>query len=290
MSSRGDSRKPQRGPLDRQRTVKYPCGLCGDRRRLTRTHIPPQCAGNTGLVARQSIRLGSGRMDVGPPRVGGIHFYGLCEPCNNLGSRYDGAYKLLSQGLQSLWIKDDSLRVPDLLALPDFSFRPGAVARSLVLSMFGVSPLLSERWPEFAHAMRTDADVVELPQGLTLFLALARGRRARVAGPISGFEVMTPHAPGDGRRPGFDGVVEVFFPPLAWRLVHATDHNVLAEQGWSDVSHWLSIPAHSVLPLHRELRSLPAVWYPRHGPDQGEGWVELLASTITVISEADLPS
>ena len=51
-------------------------------------------------------------MEVGPPRVGGIHFYGLCEPCNNLGGRYDGAYGSFSRGLQSLWT--DRVRWPAL--------------------------------------------------------------------------------------------------------------------------------------------------------------------------------
>jgi hypothetical protein len=64
---------------------------------------------------------------------------------------------------------------------------------------------------------------------MRLHLALSRGVTARIAGPIAGFHVLGPNIRHDssGLLAGINAVASVYFPPVAWELVHAGDRGTL---------------------------------------------------------------
>jgi hypothetical protein len=61
-SKRRRSRVEQRGNrvlgLINYHGEKRPCGICGITKRMSRAHVPPQCAGNEMLVKRHRLIVG----------------------------------------------------------------------------------------------------------------------------------------------------------------------------------------------------------------------------------------
>lgn len=136
---------------------------------LTKTHVPPRSAGNTGLVSRRTTltlsRGGTQTARHSLPRIGGIHFYGLCVSCNQLQNLYDSAYVDLVD-IALPW-----LRTP--LALPSgprepttAKIRPGAVARSVLIPMFGLNANLRHVAADVAAALHAETPSVTLPSNL----------------------------------------------------------------------------------------------------------------------------
>lgn len=79
---------------------------------------------------------------------------------------------------------------------------------------------------------------LEIPSKLRLFLALTRGRTARVAGPIAGFPVAGPMRRDSAGLPvGINAVASVYFPPLAWELIYPGE-TTLTDEGRADVTSW----------------------------------------------------
>ena len=69
------------------------CGLCGDIRKLSRAHVPPQAAGNTTGVLRAADTIVDRVRRPGRWSEGGMWVRGLCAECNNrAGIAYDGPY------------------------------------------------------------------------------------------------------------------------------------------------------------------------------------------------------
>jgi hypothetical protein len=95
--ARGGTRRP--APLGRPNRNVGECGLCGRRGKLTKTHVPPQCAGNLGRVKRFTVVSDTEhRAAATTKRIGGVHFYGLCARCNgDLQGLYDGEYCKLAK-------------------------------------------------------------------------------------------------------------------------------------------------------------------------------------------------
>ncbi|GAB3208290.1 hypothetical protein [Nocardia tengchongensis] len=56
----------------------------------------------------------------------------------------------------------------------------------------------------------------------------------------------------------------MFFPPLAWQLVHQKGAETLDRAGWADVTGWCVLPAAEHHYLDDPVPALPAVVYPRH--------------------------
>jgi hypothetical protein len=285
-NKRGRSKGPQPRSsylvgLDRSRKRRYPCGLCGTKTQLTRTHVPPQCAGNTGLVYRRFWISRDQTLSHGRPQIGGLHVYGLCKKCNGIQALYDPAYCELARALYPCWIRGEVALPGGRMELPNPQIAPGAVARSVLVSMFGLNANLRMMYPQLAESLHQQADSIQLPVDVQLRLALARGTTARVTGPIFGHSIRT--------RIGFSTMAQIYFPPLAWQLA---DNNppaipngpsLLDRQGWADVSNWImSIPADR-RNLHSLVRSLPAVVHPTHDARHAEDWSELFADSITFI-------
>lgn len=287
-----------RGPrqslgLDRRKHEQHACGLCGARTKLTRTHIPPQCAGNRGIVGRRRLVTIGGEAEITKRSPGGLYVYGLCAACNSLQSRYDTAYGKLADAVRPLWIRSWHFQTPGHLTLPGTEIQPGAVARSVLIGFLGLSPQLRVNFPSLAHQLLAGAPTVALPMKLRLRLALARGTTARVTGSMAGF-IAVDHPP-DEDAIGFSNVGQVYFPPLAWQLappepsalLRRPSRSLLDRQGWADVTSWAQHLPEESFPLSALCRALPSVMHPRHHPATAEYWVEMFSSQITEILECD---
>lgn len=287
-SDRPKGARPQgshRMGLDHVRTGRYPCGLCGNKTRLTKTHVPPQCAGNTGLVFRQFFLTDADQiLRPGKRQIGGLHVYGLCQDCNGLQAPYDAAYGEFAQALYPCWIRGDFSIPNGRMELPAQEITPGAIARSVVIGMFGFNANLRKLYPQLADSLSQRLDSIQLPHDIQLRLALARGTAARVTGPMLG------HGP---TGVGFSTMAQIYFPPLAWQLADDCPPTVLQKpslldrQGWVDVSDWISYAPTDRRDLRSLVRSLPAAAHPFHDQERAGDWTELFADSITFILGCD---
>ena len=121
---------------------------------------------------------------------------------------------------------------------------------------------------------------------MKLYLALARGRSARVAGPTYGFHVVGPRArkSSEASVVGINAIASVYFPPLAWELIYAGE-TILDKHGWADVSMWTQMPSGESHKLPDLVPSLPATCHPAHHPDLSEHWTQTLNSQLADITE-----
>ncbi len=271
--------------LMRTATGKYKCGLCGQKKRMSRAHVPPQCAGNTGLVTRSHLLVRGNEVAAGRADVGGLHFRGLCRECNTEVGSYDKAYGDFANAMRPLWVKDWQLELPEVVAVPDIIIRPGDVARSVIGGVAAASPMLRERWPILTEALRSGGAAV-LPDALSLRLALARGVSARVSGAFAGFHVIGPRRrfTATGRPIGISSLGSTYFPPLAWELVHSGP-TLLDEYKWADASNWIQYDIGEVVPLRALVTALPPTAHPWHHPALSEHWSEVAATKYAPIVE-----
>ncbi|STZ24064.1 Uncharacterised protein [Mycolicibacterium aichiense] len=283
-SKRGGKGPQVLGLVDRRRTKK-PCGICGIKKRMTQSHIPPRCAGNEMLVKRYRLVVNGNEVDSGRQDPGGIHLYGLCGDCNSQAGQFDNSYGDFARQLQPLWIKSRQMYVPPMISMPSITFDPGAVVRSILLGMCATGPVVHRNWPDWPRQL-FGATPVEMPPGVRLFLALARGVTARVAGPIAGFPIVGPQLRRDasGAPVGINAVASVYFPPFAWELIYPGETS-LTDERWADVSKWTTIRPGDTRVLSELVPALPAVYHPWHDPSRNQNWLELFSSEITRIVE-----
>lgn len=287
MARRGTD-APEVVGLRRQKGDQGPCGLCGATTEpLTRTHVPPQCAGNDAGVQRHyllSKRVGGvPTLQPGKARFqGGLYVYGQCAACNGAASRWDGSYKELSSGLVTCWVKDGLVIPGDRLTLPSVEFSPSPVVRCVLMGFFGLNHHLRERFPALAHGLLNGTEGLELPPEVRLNLALARGRSGRLVGPMHTSQVLGPTATGKITRLVTDAAV--YFPPLAWQLA-SPDSDFLVHQGWADVSDWLSRPSTERADVASLVPTLPLVFEPSQDSDLADSLIHLFSDEITPIVE-----
>jgi hypothetical protein len=279
---------PEEVGLRRMKGDQGPCGLCGTTTEpLTRTHVPPQCAGNSNGVQRHyliSTKVnGVHTLSEGKKRFqGGLYVYGLCQGCNGAASRWDAAYKELSQGLTPCWVKEN-LKIPgDRMDLLSVEIAPSAVVRSLTMGLFGLNHHLRERYPNLAQGLLDGTEGLTFPTDMRLMLALARGRRGRLLGPVHTQHVLGPTATGCITKIQTDAAV--YFPPLGWQLAHP-DSDFLVHQGWHDVSDWLTIPTTERRNVATLVPSLPVVFEPSHDPEVADNLFHLFSDEITPVVE-----
>jgi hypothetical protein len=164
------------------------CGLCGTNGPLSRTHVPPQCAGNTGeevkaavLVSRRD-ELGSNRLGAGRHRAGGAKGYLLCESCNNAAGRFDDAFGEFWHDLaHDLLVVGRMTTVRGPYPAAAHAIRPGAIVRSVLAGCMGLCPGLRDEFPVLVESILTGR-VCQPPQGLHLLLALYAGPERWVSG------------------------------------------------------------------------------------------------------------
>ena len=208
------------------------CRLCGKNAHLSKTHVPPQCAGNTGeLAQRWRLLEKDGSSFDGKKQRGGIWCRGLDRDCNSLaGHNGDADYCLLVGALRSA-----ELALPGISGGPvGTQFRPAGVARSILYGAFALAPTLRVRHPSLADDLRIALPhLFVLPSELSLRIAKVNGGEALAAGGLAAVGIVPPAV-----TTMFDAFV--FFPPLAWALVSpyapGQTHN------WFDISAWTNTP------------------------------------------------
>lgn len=158
-----------------------PCGVCGHHGKLSKTHVPPQAAGNTKAVERADMMNGPAGVTSGGWRIGGMWVRGLCVDCNSFaGARYDQAYADFAHGLRS-WLETGTR-----FAMPGpqtVRLAPGRVSRSVLSGMLGISPHTRVLHPTLAAQMDAGGPV-KLPGGMALRVAAYMGNRAQLTGPM----------------------------------------------------------------------------------------------------------
>ena len=263
------------------------CGLCGKRVDLTKTHVPPQCAGNRGDVGRSPVQLDrQGYADLSRKQdVGGIYVYGLGQGCNGVvQGRWDTAYGELVGRAKPALCASPRPRPGSRIRLPVGEVAPGAVARWVASSAFALSPILRRTQCRITEQLIADENDIEVGPDFAIRLALTVGPRARVTGSIFG---SFPSFLVPGRDPlRVMSFAQIYFPPFAWQVVNPTVASLLDHQGWADVSKWLSISPATRLSLSAACRSLPIVVHPRHDPIQAGYWIETLADETCFIVES----
>ena len=271
------------GRDQRSRTGK--CGLCGRVKQLSNTHVPPQCAGNTGNVQRFVVMADTtGRAASGSKKVGGIHFYGLCIRCNTLvQGRWDSAYCELARQLWRFAV-GSSLILPRVIEMPSNWISPGKVARFVLSSAFALDPGLRTLYEDVADELISDAESISLPSTVRLRMAVTPGPMARVTGAMTGFFLFGARV--NDQPIGISAFAQIYFPPLAWQ-VQSGPSALLDIQGWADVSDWLQIAPSERLPLRDLCPTLPQVLHPHQNPNETDRWSEMFADEICFIVESE---
>ncbi|WP_165756757.1 hypothetical protein, partial [Mycolicibacterium doricum] len=195
------------------------------------------------------------------------------------------AYGQFANDLRVVWIKNWNIEVPRLIAMPPVLIDPGAVARSILIGMCATGPSIQRQWTSLAEGLLSGGPF-QMPSSIGIYLALARGKTARVAGPIAGFHVTGPYVRRNlaGVPRGINAIASVYFPPLAWELVHKSN-TTLVDDAWVDVSCWTELHPGEIHPFTDLVSGLPAVCHSWHHPSRNEGWAELMDSNLVAIVE-----
>lgn len=258
-----------------------PCGVCGSYRKLSKTHVPPQAAGNTAGVVRADMMTAPGvGLRPGNWHIGGMWVRGLCADCNNYaGAQYDSAYADFAKRMSS-WISTrERISVPSAPAIP---LAPGRVSRSVLSGMLGISPHIRVLHPTLATQVH-DGGPVRLPGGIALRVAIYRGLGAQLTGPmLTGLT--------DGTSRAINTLAAVTFRPFSWALVNVDSDDVLAGRGWVDATDWLRYEddreAHDLRWLAP--RGIPEVASILHAPSDTS--IQMYSKEIAPIMLGRLPS
>jgi hypothetical protein len=288
--STADPRVPRNMGLRRYKRDQADCGLCGTYAKMSKTHVPPQCAGNTDRkVPRVRLVFKDGSVKQTPPLAGGLYVYGLCESCNGLQAKYDSAYGEFAKAVRNLWLKDWKL-IFTRANLPSTDVDVGSVARSILIGFYGTNPGLRTAHTGLAKQLLDEASNITPPPDIHLRLALARGTKALLSGPSGGF-LHNLRAP-EGGAYGFASLAQVYLPPLAWQLtgphsdsaiVPSDTPSLLDREGWADVTDWLTSPIGTLSKLSDACHSLPYVAHPRHHPRYANSWIEMFGDSTEIL-------
>lgn len=254
------------------------CGLCGDVRRLTKSHVPPQAAGNGTRVERAAdvIAVADARRIRRPGRwnAGGLWVRGLCEDCNNFaGRRYDEAYADFASSIHRL-VRPSSQRLLVRSAeAPPVLFAPGLVSRCVLVGMFAIHPRLRHILPQLADDLRAEERTLRWPSSAVLRMGLHDGSRALLASGLFMARVLQ-------RRDQHFTFGDIVFPPLAWSLT-PVDVGTQSVDSLPDVSDWARYsPERTQVDLRNIVRAIPTFVHPKLAPTQ-EQWIELMSEKGT---------
>ncbi len=256
------------------------CALCQASTSLTKAHVPPRSAGNHGATvtrARPHIEDQVRRLE--PPAEGGLWLRTLCQECNGLASKYDGAYGDFADALLP-HVAGRPLMLPSINGVPPVAVAPGRVARSVLHAMVALAPSFNVVDRRFVLNLRKDGDDLRLPGGMRLRVALTSDRRARIASAYHLHRVL-------GSRQDYEAFAEIYFRPLVWLLTAgpSTFGSSLPDQeGWGDATDWIAYTreAHRA-DLRDVLKRLPTTVHPSHRPGSANQWIELSGPTSYVL-------
>jgi hypothetical protein len=207
--------------------------------------------------------------------------FGLCDPCNNLASRYDAAYGDFATITARFMTSAGRRLARSSYELPAVALAPGLVARSVLYGMFAIAPRLRIIVPQFARALlRNDGDI-QWPSQLRLRLALTRPPLARLAGHVLSQRVL-------GYRTGYHAHGEIYFPPFAWVLNPSDGGQTMDEVGWADASEWIRYGGdRTAVDLRHLVSRLPIVRHPQHASDE---WMHFMSDEITPLLDGYIPA
>jgi hypothetical protein len=259
-----------------------PCGLCGQFRKPTRTHVPPQVAGNATAVRRAPDVIDAGRVRrPGRWSEGGMWVRGLCMDCNNLAGRTcDRAYADFAAqiGRMSTPFARSMQVIPN--EAPCVVFAPQLVARCVLFGMFGINPRLRVIFPDLADDLVRGADLVRWPDKATLRVGYTHPAAGRLGLLSSGMWMMRVLT----ERVVHFSFADIVFPPLVWFLVSSESSGQLGPQitlSLSDASDWIRYsPVRTGVDLRSLSRTFPAFLHPMLSPGR-DSWVEALSRTGT---------
>lgn len=260
------------------------CGLCGHFRELSRTHVPPQVAGNDRSVSRAPDRLVDGVRAPGRWTEGGLWVRGLCVSCNNLcGQHYDVAYADFAARVEQMTGESARRLLNGAVATgsPAVYFAPGLVSRCVMFGMFAINPRLRVLYPDLADDLRTlghlDPTAIRWPDRLELRVGLFSRRdppHALLSSGVWSMRVL-------GRRERHSSFGDVIFPPLMWCLVPTPEWRETSQLGpevtrvLADASDWVHYRGTRT---HVDLRNLTNKFTTMTHPGLGrnDAWVELM--------------
>lgn len=148
------------------------CGLCRFGGKLSKTHVPPQAAGNVGkaqpAVLHFSETTGESRIAWGTAHDGGMWGWWLCERCNNRTERWEAEYRRWKEQLEDA-ISSQPAPAWKRLSIHDPRSDPGALVRVFWAWMFAIDDGLGWGWPDLAESVLT-GEPTDPPNGIRLLL------------------------------------------------------------------------------------------------------------------------
>jgi hypothetical protein len=260
-----------------------PCGLCGDFRKLSKAHVPPQAAGNTTKVLRAADVIDGGIRRPGRWQEGGMWVRGLCDDCNtHAGTHYDVAYADFAEqvGVLSSPLAQRLAVVPG--EAPAARFAPGLVVRAVLYGMFAISPRLRVLFPDFASDLKNEAPglgPVRWPDKLALKVGRTHPAHADsgvISSGVWSIRVLR-------ERVVHATFGDVVWPPLTWCLVPTIEDSELDGLGppitktLADASDWINYgPDRTAVDLRNLTPALPAIAHPMLA--RTDDWVEFMST------------
>ena len=256
------------------------CALCRSSTTLTKAHIPPQCADNTGANvtrARPYIEDQTRRWE--PPREGGLWLRTICQDCNTLGSKYDTSYGAFAGRLRP-HADRHPLYFVSSNSVPPVAVAPGRVARSVLHAMVALAPSFNFIGPRFVRDLLADGDDLRLPAGMRLRVAMTADRHVRIASAYHLHRVL-------GVRQDYEVFAEIYFRPLVWSLTSESSSfgvSLHDQEGWGDATDWITYTREAYrADLRDVLKALPRTIHPSRRPDSAASWIEMSGPTSYVL-------
>jgi hypothetical protein len=247
---------------------------------MSKAHIPPQCANNTGsAVTRTRPYIEDRVKSWESPKEGGLWLKTICRDCNILASKYDGAYGDFAKRLMP-HVGGHPLRLPTSGGVPPVAVAPGRVARSVLHAMVALAPSFHHVVPRLVEELRADSDELRLPAGMRLRVALTSDSHARIASAYHLHRVL-------GSREDYEAFAEIYFRPLVWLLTGESSTVGLSLpdlEEWGDATDWISYTQDAQrADLRDVLKRLPQVLHPSRRRESADEWIEMSGPSSYVL-------
>jgi hypothetical protein len=208
--------------LPRRRPPDAICRICGSADRISREHIPPRAAGNSGTHREHSItewltRDSLDEIPGGRTAQGGNFGFVLCVDCNSRTGRLATEYRKWAAMGARLFVEQlrpvdemDRAEITPLVTISVPGCHPAKFARqalSMMVSLAGPWPITAQ-FPELAATL-LDGTPCELPAPLWLGMGLCAPVAARYAGPSLAI---------DSERGTWRWFSSLAYPPFAFEL------------------------------------------------------------------------
>ena len=260
------------------------CGLCGDIRKLSKAHVPPQVAGNTTKVLRAADVIVDQVRRPGRWSEGGMWVRGLCEACNNrAGNLYDVPFADFAEQVELLSSPTARRLAVIQGEVPGARFAPGLVSRAVLFGMFAINPRLRVLFPELADDLKNETTAgsgpIRWPDKLAMKVARTHplsGDRGVISSGVWAMRVLH-------ERVVHWTFGDIVWPPLMWSLVPKGDDHERDGLGpqitkqLADVSEWVKYgPDRTSVDLRSLIRTLPTMPHPMLL--RSNDWVEFMTN------------